>query len=139
MPNSIREYEKELWIKEECDRCLTGLFHCLTNDARMIYLFRDVIQLPYSEIARIMELDVQNIRKTMSRSRSKLRNFLNYECRIFNPGSKCKCRMNTLITTINLPKEYQRIREFGKRVSIFQQADEILPSRNYWEKNLRIE
>ena len=134
IPGNINDFEKELWIKEECDRCLSGLFHCLTNDARMIYLFRDVIQLPYFEIARIMDLDEQYIRKTISRSRTKLRNFLNDECRIFNPNSKCKCRMNTLIKTIDLPAEYQRIRDLGKRISIFRQADEILPSKNYWEK-----
>jgi len=134
LPNNISEFEEGLWIKEECDRCLTGLFHCLTNDARMIYLFRDVILLPYSEIARIMGRDEQYIRKTMSRSRAKLKNFLNNECRIFNPNSKCKCRMNTLLNKISLPQEYQRIRDFGKRIHIFRQAEIILPSKNYWEK-----
>ena len=133
-PDYSSDIEKGIWIKEECDRCLTGLFHCLTNDARMIYLFRDVIQLSYSEIARIMDADEQYIRKTMSRSRAKLRNFLKNECRIFNPASKCKCRMNTLLEGINLPEEYQRIRDLGKRISIFRQADEILPAKNYWEK-----
>ena len=128
------DMDKEIWIKEECDRCLTGLFHCLTNDARLIYLFRDVIQLPYTEIARIMDTDEQYIRKTISRSRVKLRNFLNDECRVFNPASKCKCRMNTLLEGINLPEEYQRIRDLCKRISIFRQADEILPVKNYWEK-----
>lgn len=134
LPGNVGDFKKDLWIKEECDRCLTGLFHCLTNDARMIYLFRDVIQLSYSEIAQIMEKDEPYIRKTMSRSRTKLRNFLNNECRIFNPNSKCKCRMNALLNNISLPEEYQKIRDFGKRISIFRQADEILPSKNYWEK-----
>jgi RNA polymerase sigma-70 factor (ECF subfamily) len=134
LPNNIDDIEKDLWIKEECDRCLTGLFHCLTNDARMVYLFRDVIRLPYPEIARIMDIEEQYVRKTLSRSRAKLKNFLNDECRIFNPDSKCKCRMNTLLNTINLPVEYQKIRDLGKRMSIFWQADKILPTKNYWEK-----
>ena len=138
-PENLYDPDKELWIKEECDRCLTGLFHCLNNDARMVYLFRDVIQLPYSEIARIMDMDEQLVRKTISRSRSKLKNFLNDECRIFNPNSKCKCRMNKLLDRINLPQEYQRIRDLGKRISIFRQADEILPVKNYWEKYLLAE
>ena len=133
-PDDISDPEKRAWIREECDRCLTGLFHCLTNDARMIYLFRDVIQLPYSEIARIMDMDEPGIRKVISRSRAKLRSFLNNECRIFNPASKCKCRMHALLEQINLPEEYQRIRDLGKHVSIFRQADMILPSKNYWEK-----
>ena len=138
LPNNIENFEEKLWIKEECDRCLTGLFHCLANEARMIYLFRDVIQLPYSEISRIMDKDEQHIRKIVSRARSKLKNFLNNECMIFNPDSKCKCRMKTLLKNINLPQEYQKIRDLGKHISIILQADKILPARNYWEQYMDI-
>jgi len=128
------DMDEDLWIKSECDRCLTGLFHCLTNEARMIYIFRDVIQLPFREVAAIMDMDESAVRKTLSRSRTKLRSFLNGNCRIFNPNSDCKCRMNTLLEGIDLPGEYQRIRDIGKRVSIFRQAEEVLPTKNYWGK-----
>ena len=127
------DMDKDLWIKEECDRCLTGLFHCLSNEARLIYIFRDVIGLTFSEIAEVMEKDEPAVRKVLSRSRTRLRNFLNRDCRIFNPASKCKCKMNTLLEGIDLPGEYQRIREIGKRISIFRQAEKILPTKNYWE------
>lgn len=127
------DMDTELWIKEECDLCLTGLFHCLSNEARMIYIFRDIIELSYSEISEIMDKDEAALRKTLSRSRVKLRNFLNKDCRIFNPNSECKCRMNTLLEEIDLPGEYQRIREISKRISIFRQAEQVLPTRNYWE------
>lgn len=137
LPDDVGNFEKNFWIKEECDRCLTGLFHCLSNEERMIYIFRDIIQLPYNEVARIMNKEEQNIRKIISRTRKKLRNFLNDECIIFNLDSKCKCRMSTLLRNINLPQEYQRIRDLGKKISIFIQAEKILPSKNYWEKYLK--
>ena len=70
----------------------------------------------------------------MSRSRAKVRSFLNNECRIFNPASKCKCGMNKLLDGINLPEGYQRIKDLGKRISIFRQTEEMLPAKNYWEK-----
>ena len=127
------DMDKELWIKEECDRCLTGLFHCLSNEARMIYIFRDVMQLSFGEIAVIMGMDESALRKALSRSRAKLRSFLNRDCRIVNPGSVCKCRMNKLLEGIDLPAEYQRIREIAKRISIFRQAEQVLPAKNYWE------
>jgi len=133
IPDNL-DMDKELWIKEECDHCLTGLFHCLSNEARLIYIFRDIMQLPFDEISVIMERDEAAVRKVLSRSRAKLRNFLNGNCRIFNPNSECKCRMNTLLESIDLPNEYQRIRDIGKRVSIFRCAEEILPTKNYWEK-----
>ena len=138
LPNGISDSEKEFWIKEECDRCLTGLFHCLVNEDRIIYLFRDVIRLPYSEIARIMEKNEESIRKTVSRARTKLKCFLNDECIIYNPDAKCKCRMNVLLKSINLPREYQKIRDLGKHISLLVQANEILPAKNYWEKYLKL-
>jgi RNA polymerase sigma-70 factor (ECF subfamily) len=49
IPDTTTDFDKELWIKQECDRCLTGIFHCLGNDARMIYVLRDIITLPYFE------------------------------------------------------------------------------------------
>jgi RNA polymerase sigma-70 factor (ECF subfamily) len=139
LPKNIDNFENEFWIKNECDRCLTGLFHCLTNDDRIIYLFRDVIHLNYTEIARIMDKNEQYIRKIISRARSKLKHFLNDECMIYNPNAKCKCRMKTLLKNINLPQEYQRIRDLGKHISILAQADKILPAKNYWEKYMNIQ
>ena len=127
------DMDKDLWIKEECDRCLTGLFHCLTNDARLIYILRDIMQLPFAEIAEIMGMDEPTLRKALSRSRAKLRSFLNRDCRIYNPASICKCRMNTLLEGIDLPGEYEKIREIAKRISIFRQAEAILPAKNYWK------
>ena len=132
IPDDV-DMDNDLWIKSECDRCLTGLFHCLSNEARMIYIFRDVVQLPFDEIAAIIGKDEPTVRKTLSRSRTKLRSFLNGNCRIFNPNSECKCRMNTLLEGIDLPTEYQRIRDIGKRISIFRQVEEVLPTKNYWE------
>ncbi|MCL1830784.1 MAG: sigma-70 family RNA polymerase sigma factor [Oscillospiraceae bacterium] len=136
LPEEIGDVEKDIWIKEECDRCLTGLFHCLTGEARLTYLFRDVIGLDYAEIAGIMEQNRQYIRKSVSRSRLRLKNFLNNDCRIFNPGSSCSCRMHRLLNDIDLPHEYKRIRELSKDISILKQAEMVLPSKNYWEKYL---
>ena len=91
------------------------------------------MQLHFGEIAEIMGMDEPALRKALSRSRAKLRSFLNRDCRIFNPDSVCKCRMNTLLEGIDLPTEYQKIREIAKRISIFRQAEAILPAKNYWE------
>ena len=33
--------QKEEWIKEKCDDCITAFCHCLSNDARLIFLFKE--------------------------------------------------------------------------------------------------
>ena len=43
--------DKKIWVKEMCDKCLTGILHCLNNEARIAYIFRDIVQLPYADIS----------------------------------------------------------------------------------------
>ena len=43
--------EKE-WIKTCCDWCLTAQNHCLTNDARLIFIFKINLNLPTNRLAR---------------------------------------------------------------------------------------
>ena len=126
------DYDKSLWIKEMCDKCLTGILHCLDPESRLAYLFRDVAQLSYEDIAVIMEQDPAAARKTVSRSRKKLRNFLNNECVLFNPSGSCKCRMKNLVEDIMLPQEYQKLRRFVSRVNLYKESQSILPQKNYW-------
>ncbi len=130
------EYDKKLWIKEMCDKCLTGILHCLDNDSRLAFLFRDVAGLPYKDIAGIFAQDKAAVRQTVSRCRKKLRNFLKDECILFNPAGKCRCRMKNLVAGINLPGEYERLRRLVGRVNVFRESEKILPTKNYWEKLL---
>jgi len=128
------DYDRNIWIKEMCDKCLTGILHCLDGEARMAYLFRDMVQLSYEDIAKILEKDPSAVRKNVSRCRKKLRNFLNDECVLFNPNGKCQCRMKSLVTGIELPQEYIKLRKFVNRANLYLEAHRVLPQKNYWEE-----
>lgn len=135
VPDDI-DYEHNIWIKEMCDKCLTGVLHCLDNDSRLIYLFRDIAQLDYNEIAKITNKKEDTIRKNVSRARAKLKNFLNNECVLYNPNGTCNCRMKDLVTGIELEKEYDKLREIAKQTKFFLNSEMILPNKNYWERYL---
>mgnify|MGYP000327220749 FL=1 len=64
--------ERKEWVKERCDWCLTALNHCLNNDARLIFIFKENIGLSHKEIGEIMEMSVENVRKIYSRSIDKI-------------------------------------------------------------------
>jgi RNA polymerase sigma-70 factor (ECF subfamily) len=89
-------------------------------------------QLPYADIAHILEKDEAAIRKMISRSRRKLRNFLRNECALFNPEGNCQCRMKRWVQDVNLPEEYQKLRKAVHRVNILRESEQILPRKNYW-------
>ena len=128
----LEDYDKRLWIKEMCDKCLTGVLHCLDNDARLAYVFRDVVQLSYEDIACILDKDHVSVRKTVSRCRGKLKHFLTDECSLYNPTGKCKCRMNKLVAEVDLPKEYQKLCKFVAEVNVYLSSEKVLPRKNYW-------
>lgn len=127
------ECNHSIWVKEMCDKCLTGILHCLDNESRLMYLFRDVIQLDYEEIAIIFNKKEATIRKILSRSRKKLKNFLEDNCILFNPNGKCNCRMKHLVKDIKLEEEYDKIRYFAEHANFFLQSEKVLPRQNYWK------
>lgn len=132
VPKNI-DYDKLIWIKEMCNKCITGILHCLDNENRLIYLFRDVAQLEYKDIAIIFNKKETTIRKSMSRTRRKLKNFLDGECILYNPYGKCNCRMKKLVRNIKLDEEYEKIRTIAGKANFFIESEEILPSKNFWE------
>lgn len=128
----IEDIDNKMWVKEMCDKCLTGILHCLDNEARLIFLFRDVAQLPYDDIVQITSKDGAAVRKIVSRSRKKLRNFLSNQCVLFNPQGDCYCRLKNRVFNINLPYEYTKLRNLVSKVNLYIESEKVLPSKNYW-------
>jgi len=130
------DIDKKIWVKDMCDKCLTGILHCLNNEARIAYIFRDIVQLPYADISQILHKESSSVRQLISRSRRKLKRFLESECALYNPNGACACRMKKLVIEMDLPKEYQKLRKMVSRANVFKEAEQVMPMKNYWEKFL---
>lgn len=128
------EQDKKEWVKEQCDYCLTAFCHCLTNDARLVFLFRDIAELTDSEIAQIMDLKEENIRQIAFRSREKVRNFMQKDCLLINPQGNCRCRISKQVKSVELDKEYSKLSKAAGMIEIFKKFDKELPRKNYWKK-----
>ena len=124
------DFDKQLWIREMCDKCLTGTLHCLDNESRMAYILRDINMVPYADIAEILERDEAGVRKMVSRSRNKLRNFLNDECILKNPNAKCKCRMSKWVKEVHLQEEYQKLSQTVNKINLYRASEIILTKNN---------
>jgi RNA polymerase sigma-70 factor (ECF subfamily) len=131
-----QDFDKAIWIKDMCDQCLTGILHCLDNEARIAYIFRDMAELSYDEIGEILGRNPASVRQMISRSRRKLKRFLENECALHNPDGRCACRMKKWVTDINLAQEYAKLRKTVAQVNVFKESEEIMPPRNYWEQYL---
>lgn len=131
------ERDEQEWIKACCDWCLTAQNHCLTNDARLIFIFKINLNLPYKQISEIMGIPEENIRQIASRSIRKITHFMNDTCPLYNPEGTCKCRICKQVTSLNLEKEYTAIKKIIRLVDVYQRLEKELPRKNYWEKFIR--
>lgn len=128
--------DRKEWVKERCDWCLTALNHCLNNDARLIFIFKENIGLSHKQISRIMEMSVENIRQISSRSINKISHFMNDTCPLYNPAGTCKCRICKQVYHIDLNKEYSTVAKMIRLADMYQKFEKDLPRKNYWEKFL---
>lgn len=127
---------KEAWIKEKCDDCITAFCHCLKNEARLIFLFRENLDLSYEQISKIMDMTQENVRQIASRSLQKVRNFMKNDCILINPNGRCGCRIKNEIKSIDFDKTYEQIEKAHRLVHIYAKFDIELPRKNLWEKYL---
>lgn len=130
------ERDEQEWIKSCCDWCLTAQNHCMTNDARLIFIFKINLNLPYRQISEVMGMTEEHIRQIASRSIRKITRFMEGTCPLYNPQGTCKCRICKQVTSLNLEKEYTAIKKIIRLVDVYQRLEKELPRKNYWEKLL---
>ena len=129
--------DKEQWVKQKCDYCLTAFCHCLNNEARIIFLFRDIVELDDAEIAQIMETSCENIRQIAHRSREKVKHFMQKDCYLIKSNANCRCRISKHIKSIELDKQYHKLREIVSFIDFFKELKKELPKKNYWKKLIK--
>ncbi len=124
------------WVKEKCDDCLTAFCHCLNNEARIIFIFREIIGLSYDEISQIMDDSAGNIRKIWSRSKKKVRNFMEENCFLYNQDAECRCRIRKEIIKVDLQKEYEKLKKTAEIMRFYLKFEKDLPRVNFWKIKL---
>lgn len=81
-----------LLLEEEVKvSCTHGLLLCLNEQSRMVYILAEILDFNSYEGAQILDITAENFRKQLSRSRKKIRNFLQSKCGLANPNNPCRC------------------------------------------------
>jgi RNA polymerase sigma-70 factor (ECF subfamily) len=132
----LSQIDHEQWVKNTCNRCLTGFLYCLTKEDRIVFILRDILSIDYRKMEEIVGLNSVNIRQRIVRIRKRLNNFLERECILANPDSRCKCKIQNFVKEINLDQEFTHIRKELKFKNVYQIADTILPTLEYWKEKL---
>ncbi len=89
--HSSNEGELKLLEEEVKVSCTQGLLLCLNPTDRMVYILSVILEFNSKEGAEILEITSENFRKKLSRSKLKIRNFLNNKCGLVNAENPCRC------------------------------------------------
>lgn len=130
------ESNRYQWVSEKCYDCITAFFHCLNNDDRLTFIFREILNLSYQKIAQIMEENPVNLRQRISRSKSKIKNFLNEYCTLYNPSGNCTCRMKKQVKTVHFDRAFLQIEKAASLIHFFEKLEETYPKKDYWKKKI---
>jgi len=130
------DIERELRVKETCDKCLTGFLYCLDTESKLAFLLRELGDLPSHEIAVILDKNAASVRQIISRSKKKLTAFMDDRCFLFNPEGSCTCRIKKEAVEIDLPATVHKMKQMLGKVRFYKAMDRILPRKNYWKKYL---
>ena len=57
----------------------------------MVYVLGEILEFNSKEGSEILEITPENFRKQLSRSRTKIRNFLQAKCGLVNTNNPCRC------------------------------------------------
>jgi len=114
---SSNEGELKLLEEEVKISCTQGLLLCLNIADRMVYILAEILEFNSVEGAEIMQISSDNFRKKLSRSRTKIRNFLTNKCGLANPKNPCRChkKIDYLINKKIVNPNNLRFANFSKR------------------------
>ena len=97
--------------------CTQGLLLCLKPNDRLVYILSEILEFSSKEGAGILQITPENYRQKLSRSRAKIRNFLQKKCGLANPQNPCRCtrKIDFLIDTKVIDPQGLRFAPFTQR------------------------
>ncbi|MCK5000370.1 MAG: RNA polymerase sigma factor [Anaerohalosphaera sp.] len=84
--------ETNMIIKDLAIGCVSGVLLCLDRQQRLVFILGVVFNATSEQGSEIMDISSDAFRKTLSRARAKLYNFMNNKCGLVNEDAPCKCR-----------------------------------------------
>lgn len=85
------EAEQGLIVAELMLSCTQTLLLCLDRKLRIAYLLSEVMDMSSQEGASVLDISPAAFRKRVSRGRTMIRDFLQKNCGLVNPGNRCTC------------------------------------------------
>lgn len=87
----INEEEKQKYISQVKDGCLTGLLRCLSIQQRLVFILYVLLDIPINQVAEVMGKSENATRILAHRSKQNIKEFLCNNCSLYDYKNKCRC------------------------------------------------
>ncbi len=121
-------------LAEKCDACVSGVIGTLNFRARLIFVFRFILDISHEDIASIMGMEQAAVRKTASRARRRLEVFFRDECGLHAGVSHCKCGLEGQLDTGGFRGDILALKTITAKAKRLHARGCPLPPLEYWEK-----
>lgn len=92
--------DQNMLVEELKIGCYLGSLLCFNQKERLVFILGAIFEIKSPIAASIMDISPDNFRKILSRSKSKLSNFVNHKCGLLNKNNPCQCS-NQLTASID--------------------------------------
>ena len=96
LPQNFQGVEQSLVVQEAKLSCMKGMLLCLTPEQRMVYIIGELLELPDTVGAEIMEISRANFRVKLHRVKKDLYSFMQEKCGLINKRNPCRCAKKTV-------------------------------------------
>lgn len=94
-PSSDAGADVELLLKEAKVGCMTGMLLCLDREQRVVFVLGEVLGIPDTLAAEVLEIGRDNFRQRLSRARRDLYQFMDEKCGLVKRENPCRCARKT--------------------------------------------
>lgn len=143
------EKEKQVYIHQVKDGCLSGLLRCLSVHQRLAFILNILLELPITQVASIIDKSENATRILVHRSKQNIKAFLCSHCSLFDSKNPCRCEnlihfslkqgwISSDPETILTAKIETEIRDLKNVVNIYKTLHEKTPSDDLIKQIQRI-
>ncbi len=122
------------WLSGKCDSCVTGVILTLPFKSRIVFTFRYLLGLSFTEIAESVGMREDAVRQSASRARKTLANFLERECGIYREASSCRCGLENHLDRASFRQDMLALKSIARIARTLHETGSVLPPPAYWKK-----
>lgn len=101
LPISLQDLNTNILAEELKVSCTHAMLLCLDREHRLIYILSSMFGINSTEGALIMNITPEAYRKRLSRTREKMRNFMENNCGLVSENMPCSCNKRIQVAVGN--------------------------------------